>query len=240
MPAGASRATARASPRRDERQPVRTPLVAGVEAHRALRALARATDRGTLLHLVVPKCSTRSLDVGGAGHDWATRWRVGFRFGEPTDQLGARTDTELAVRPSEVEFDRLRAEEERRADLAVRLPFRDLQRDLELLRRQLVGDTGRAPWKGLIVVAAVHRGRGYTFQFVSPKENSHADFFSFWTNDLTQTTLGFSCDDAEGTFLTFYLEDGALEPTRSRRSTRAAWATSCGSPSSAGGACRTT
>jgi pyruvate, orthophosphate dikinase len=39
----------------------------------------------------------------------------------------------------------------------------------------------------------------------------HADFFSFRTNDLTQTTLGFSRDDAEGTFLTFYLEDGALE-----------------------------
>jgi hypothetical protein len=68
----------------------------------------------------------------------------------------------------------------------------------------------------------------------------HADFFSFGTNDLTQTTLGFSRDDAEGTFLTFYFEDGALERTRSRRSTRAAWATSCGSPSSAGGACRTT
>jgi hypothetical protein len=130
---------------------MRTPLVAGVEAHPCPARKARATDRGTLLHLVVPKCSTRSLDVGGAGHDWATGWRVGFRFGEPTDQLGARTDTELAVRPSEVEFDRLRAEEERRADLAVRLPFRDLQRDLELLRRQLVGDTGRAPWKGLAV-----------------------------------------------------------------------------------------
>ncbi|MHB8470927.1 MAG: pyruvate, phosphate dikinase [Gaiellaceae bacterium] len=39
----------------------------------------------------------------------------------------------------------------------------------------------------------------------------HADFFSFGTNDLTQTTLGMSRDDAEGKFLTFYLEDGVLE-----------------------------
>jgi pyruvate,orthophosphate dikinase len=39
----------------------------------------------------------------------------------------------------------------------------------------------------------------------------HADFFSFGTNDLTQTTLGFSRDDAEGKFLTRYLEDGVLE-----------------------------
>ncbi|MFL5923901.1 MAG: pyruvate, phosphate dikinase [Gaiellaceae bacterium] len=39
----------------------------------------------------------------------------------------------------------------------------------------------------------------------------HADFFSFGTNDLTQTALGFSRDDAEGTFLTRYLEDGVLQ-----------------------------
>jgi len=39
----------------------------------------------------------------------------------------------------------------------------------------------------------------------------HADFFSFGTNDLTQTALGMSRDDAEGKFLTFYLEDGVLE-----------------------------
>ena len=38
----------------------------------------------------------------------------------------------------------------------------------------------------------------------------YADFFSFGTNDLTQTALGFSRDDAEGKFLTHYLEDGVL------------------------------
>src|SRR5215813_13973709 len=39
----------------------------------------------------------------------------------------------------------------------------------------------------------------------------HADFFSFGTNDLTQTTLGFSRDDAEGKFLTYYLEHDVLD-----------------------------
>jgi pyruvate, orthophosphate dikinase len=38
-----------------------------------------------------------------------------------------------------------------------------------------------------------------------------ADFFSFGTNDLTQTTLGFSRDDAEGKFLTHYLENRILD-----------------------------
>jgi len=36
-----------------------------------------------------------------------------------------------------------------------------------------------------------------------------ADFFSFGTNDLTQTTLGLSRDDA-GSFLAHYLENGVL------------------------------
>jgi pyruvate, orthophosphate dikinase len=38
----------------------------------------------------------------------------------------------------------------------------------------------------------------------------YADFFSFGTNDLTQTALAFSRDDAEGKFLTQYLEDGVI------------------------------
>jgi pyruvate, orthophosphate dikinase len=40
---------------------------------------------------------------------------------------------------------------------------------------------------------------------------AYADFFSFGTNDLTQTALGFSRDDAEGKFLTYYLEHRVLE-----------------------------
>jgi pyruvate, orthophosphate dikinase len=38
-----------------------------------------------------------------------------------------------------------------------------------------------------------------------------AAFFSFGTNDLTQTTLGYSRDDSEGKFLPFYLQHKILE-----------------------------
>jgi pyruvate,orthophosphate dikinase len=38
-----------------------------------------------------------------------------------------------------------------------------------------------------------------------------AEFFSFGTNDLTQTTLGFSRDDIEGRIVPDYVDDGILE-----------------------------
>jgi len=38
-----------------------------------------------------------------------------------------------------------------------------------------------------------------------------ASFFSFGTNDLTQTTLGYSRDDSEGKFLPFYLQKKILK-----------------------------
>ena len=38
----------------------------------------------------------------------------------------------------------------------------------------------------------------------------YAQFFSFGTNDLTQTTFGYSRDDAEGKFLAYYVEHGIL------------------------------
>ena len=38
----------------------------------------------------------------------------------------------------------------------------------------------------------------------------HTDFFSFGTNDLTQTTYGYSRDDAEGKFLLQYIQQKIL------------------------------
>ncbi|WP_353082938.1 pyruvate, phosphate dikinase [Tessaracoccus lapidicaptus] len=46
---------------------------------------------------------------------------------------------------------------------------------------------------------------------VADKIAEYADFFSFGTNDLTQTTIGISRDDAENGFLTQYVMDRVLE-----------------------------
>ena len=59
-----------------------------------------------------------------------------------------------------------------------------------------------------------------------------AEFFSFGTNDLTQTTLGVSRDDA-GSFLSDYLARGLIERDPSFRSIAKAWANSFASRLSA-------
>jgi pyruvate,orthophosphate dikinase len=47
--------------------------------------------------------------------------------------------------------------------------------------------------------------------FVADRIARVADFFSFGTNDLTQTALGFSRDDVESGFLAHYLEERILD-----------------------------
>jgi pyruvate,orthophosphate dikinase len=46
---------------------------------------------------------------------------------------------------------------------------------------------------------------------VADKIAEYAEFFSFGTNDLTQTTFGYSRDDAEGKFLAQYVTDHILD-----------------------------
>jgi pyruvate,orthophosphate dikinase len=45
---------------------------------------------------------------------------------------------------------------------------------------------------------------------VADQMAEYAEFFSYGTNDLTQTTYGISRDDAEGKFLLEYVEKGLL------------------------------
>jgi pyruvate,orthophosphate dikinase len=47
--------------------------------------------------------------------------------------------------------------------------------------------------------------------FVANRIAEHADFFSFGTNDLTQTALGFSRDDVEAGFMAEYLREKIVD-----------------------------
>jgi pyruvate,orthophosphate dikinase len=46
---------------------------------------------------------------------------------------------------------------------------------------------------------------------VSDRIAKFADFFSFGTNDLTQTALGFSRDDVESKFIPTYVDQGIVD-----------------------------
>ena len=74
------------------------------------------------------------------------------------------------------------------------------------------------------VAAAVRAATGVEFQVVigtmievpraaltAAEIATKAEFFSFGTNDLTQTTFGYSRDDAEGKFLHQYVQSGILK-----------------------------
>jgi pyruvate, orthophosphate dikinase len=88
----------------------------------------------------------------------------------------------------------------------IMIPLIDYEHELEILRA-LVVEVGNR--EGL------HEGEDYTVGtmielpracFVADRIALHADFFSFGTNDLTQTALGFSRDDVESKFVPAYLE----------------------------------
>ena len=64
--------------------------------------------------------------------------------------------------------------------------------------------------------------------FVADRIAKHADFFSFGTNDLTQTALGFSRDDVGAACWPATWSSRSSIEIPSRRSTSPAWAGSCG------------
>lgn len=91
----------------------------------------------------------------------------------------------------------------------IMIPLVGVDRELSLLREQAEAE-----------VRNVQKERGVNFDYTigtmielpraavtADEIAQHADFFSFGTNDLTQTTLGLSRDDA-GRFLATYVADG--------------------------------
>jgi pyruvate,orthophosphate dikinase len=90
--------------------------------------------------------------------------------------------------------------------LEIMVPLIDYERELELMRELIVGVGDRHGMSERVdytVGTMIELPRAC---LVAERIARYADFFSFGTNDLTQTTLGFSRDDVEGKFLPTYLE----------------------------------
>jgi pyruvate,orthophosphate dikinase len=95
--------------------------------------------------------------------------------------------------------------------LEVMIPLVDYERELELVRELVVrvGDEyGFGCPQDYMVGTMVELPRAC---FLADRIAAHADFFSFGTNDLTQTALGFSRDDIEGKILARYIETRILD-----------------------------
>jgi pyruvate,orthophosphate dikinase len=94
--------------------------------------------------------------------------------------------------------------------LEIMIPLVAYERELELMRGlvERVAEDEDASKLDYSVGTMIELPRAC---FVANRIAGVADFFSFGTNDLTQTALGFSRDDVEGRFLTRYIETKVVD-----------------------------
>ena len=90
------------------------------------------------------------------------------------------------------------------AQVEVMVPLVAYEAELKLLRALIEEEVG----EGMSVGTMIELPRAC---FVADRIADQADFFSFGTNDLTQTALGFSRDDVEGRFLAKYIDRGIVD-----------------------------
>jgi pyruvate,orthophosphate dikinase len=90
--------------------------------------------------------------------------------------------------------------------LEIMIPLVDYEQEIQIMRELVlrVGDEeGLSCGEDYTVGTMIELPRAC---FVADRIAQFADFFSFGTNDLTQTALGFSRDDVESKFVPAYLE----------------------------------
>jgi pyruvate, orthophosphate dikinase len=143
----------------------------------------RARDRATSLQEVNPMLGTRGV-------------RLGILY---PAIYAMQVEAILAA---------LAASRERGVDVhaEIMVPLVDYRRELELLREQI---------ESLAAEHGLQRGEDYSIGTMMELPRAclradsianETDFYSFGTNDLTQTALGFSRDDIEGRILSRYIE----------------------------------
>jgi pyruvate, orthophosphate dikinase len=90
--------------------------------------------------------------------------------------------------------------------LEVMIPLVDYERELDVVRasiERVAHEEGFEHPRDYTIGTMIELPRAC---FLADLIAAHADFFSFGTNDLTQTGLGFSRDDIEGKILERYIE----------------------------------
>jgi len=97
-----------------------------------------------------------------------------------------------------------------RPELEVMIPLVAYEQELDLMRELVarVIDEEGAEDVELLLGTMIELPRAC---FVADRIAERADFFSFGTNDLTQTALGFSRDDVGGAMLARYIEEKIVE-----------------------------
>jgi pyruvate,orthophosphate dikinase len=91
------------------------------------------------------------------------------------------------------------------------IPLVDYERELEIVRGlvdRVAGEEGLSPGTDYQVGTMIELPRAC---LLADRIAENADFFSFGTNDLTQTGLGFSRDDIEGRILGRYVDVGIVD-----------------------------
>jgi pyruvate,orthophosphate dikinase len=93
----------------------------------------------------------------------------------------------------------------------IMIPLVAYEHELEILRELVVrvaSSHGLSERQDYTVGTMIELPRAC---FVADRIARHADFFSFGTNDLTQTAIGFSRDDAESRFIPTYVEQKIID-----------------------------
>jgi pyruvate, orthophosphate dikinase len=97
-----------------------------------------------------------------------------------------------------------------RPKLEVMIPLVAYEQELDLMRELVrkVVEEEEAGDLGLLLGTMIELPRAC---FVADRIAERADFFSFGTNDLTQTAIGFSRDDVGGAMLATYMEEKIVQ-----------------------------
>ena len=136
------------------------------------------------------------------GNDVGTR---GVRLGFPS------RDLEMQVRAIFRATTSVRERTGEAPHLEIMIPLVAYASELEQARElvlRVAAEEGFEPGDGFIVGTMIELPRAC---FVAGDIARHAEFFSFGTNDLTQTGLGFSRDDIEGRIIPCYMDRGILD-----------------------------